>query len=133
MNVLIASIEYLKSFFKLFYLNLKVKSSIEADVKATVVPTQATVSSPPPPPPKSVEKEVFEKILGNDSLMKKITQYGIQDELAKSRPANGQVVTVDYEAYLYVNEEKQKLVDNAENLKFILGDGDVINGKCFKI
>ena len=117
----------------MFYLNLKVKSSIEADVKATVVPTQATVSSPTPPPPKSVEKEVFEKILGNDSLMKKITQYGIQDELAKSRPANGQVVTVDYEAYLYVNEEKQKLVDNAENLKFILGDGDVINGKCFKI
>ena len=80
-------------------------------------------------PAKSAEKEVFESILGNDTLKKKITQYGIQDEVSKSRPVNGQIVTMDYEAFLYDNETPGKLVDNGENFKFILGDGDVINGK----
>ena len=52
----------------------------------------------------------------------------MQDELSKSRPSNGQIVTICYDAYLYVDKQVQNLVDHSENLKFILGDGDVISG-----
>ncbi len=76
-----------------------------------------------------MDEEKFEQILGNESLLKKITQYGIQDELSKSRPYNGQVVTIYFEAYLYVDKQVKNLVDHSESLKFILGDGDVIPGK----
>ena len=78
-------------------------------------------------PKRDIKDEVFEKVIGNDSLLKKITQYG--DESAAARPINGHMVTVSYEAYLYNDAENRKLVDHSENLQFILGDGDVISGK----
>jgi len=76
---------------------------------------------------RNIEEEQFVKILGNDALQKKITQYGVED----SRPTNGQMVTISYEAYLHNNndnDEQQKLVDYSEEYSFVLGDGDVISG-----
>jgi FK506-binding protein 8 len=107
------------------------KSSItsmseEVDQKEDNIPA-IPVETLPKPPPRNVEKEKFEQILGNKSLLKKITQYGSQDEIQKSRPINGQVVTIFYEAYLCVDEKCEKLVDHNENLEFILGDGDVVS------
>lgn len=71
---------------------------------------------------RNIEDEKFVKILGNDTLQKRITQYGVED----SRPTNGQMVTISYEAYLH--NDQQKLVDYSENYSFVLGDGDVISG-----
>ena len=70
-----------------------------------------------------IEDETFQKMLGNDSLQKKIVEYGEEGE--HSRPLNGQMVTISYEAYL---KDTDKLVDHNDNLSFILGDGDVISG-----
>lgn len=60
--------------------------------------------------------------MGNDSLLKKILEYGDSEV---GRPSAGQMVTVCYEAFL---KENNKLVDHNENYSFILGDGDVISG-----
>ena len=74
---------------------------------------------------RNIDEEKFVKILGNDALQKKITQYGAED----SRPTNGQMVTISYEAYLHNNaDEQHKLVDYSEEYSFVLGDGDVISG-----
>ena len=75
---------------------------------------------------RKIENETFQEILGNSSLLKKITEYGDQSlsEFMR-RPMNGQMVTIAYEAYL---KDSLKLVDHNENLSFILGDGDVISG-----
>lgn len=83
------------------------------------------------PVERRIEDETYQEILGNKSLLKKITQYGDQTRSEFSRrPMGGQMVTISYEAYL-VNEHDQspgKLVDHNDNLNFILGDGDVISG-----
>ena len=71
-----------------------------------------------------IEDEKFESLLGNDSLQKKITQYGEDDDMSK--PMQGQMVTISFEAFLKDNPEK--LVDHNDNLSFILGDNDVITG-----
>ncbi len=76
------------------------------------------------PQPRRLEDETFQKILGNDSLQKKIVQYGEEGEM--SRPMNGQMVTISYDAFL--NDQPDKLVDHNDNLSFLLGDGDVISG-----
>jgi FKBP-type peptidyl-prolyl cis-trans isomerase len=72
---------------------------------------------------RNIEDEKFVKILGNDTLQKRITQYGVED----SRPTNGQMVTISFEAYLH-NDDQSKLVDCSDNYSFVLGDGDVISG-----
>lgn len=78
---------------------------------------------------RKIEDETFQEILGNSSLLKKITQYGEENlpEFSR-RPLNGQMVTIAYEAYL---KDSLKLVDHNDNLSFILGDGDVISGNYF--
>jgi hypothetical protein len=76
-------------------------------------------------PKRNLEEETYLKILGNDSLMKKITEYGVEDDEPNARPRNGQMVTISYDAFL---QENNKLVDHNTNLTFILGDGDVISG-----
>lgn len=75
---------------------------------------------------RKIENETFQEILGNSSLLKKITQYGEENlpEFSR-RPLSGQMVTISYEAYL---KDSLKLVDHNDNLSFILGDGDVISG-----
>ena len=75
---------------------------------------------------RNIENETFQEILGNSSLLKKITQYGEENlhEFSR-RPLSGQMVTIAYEAYL---KDSLKLVDHNDNLSFILGDGDVISG-----
>lgn len=99
---------------------------------------EASATTPPPSSPtekkpveRRIEDETYQEILGNKSLLKKITQYGDQTRSEFSRrPMGGQMVTISYEAYL-VNEHDQspgKLVDHNDNLNFILGDGDVISG-----
>lgn len=70
---------------------------------------------------KKIQDETYQEILGNKSLLKKITQYG-GDEV---RPINGQIVTISFDAYL---KDSPKLVDHSEEFNFILGDGDVIPG-----
>lgn len=76
-------------------------------------------------PKRNIEQEDYEKILGNDSLLKKITQYG-----EDARPINGHMVTISYEAFI---KDSLKSVEKNENLSFILGDGDVISGNFFKL
>jgi FK506-binding protein 8 len=55
--------------------------------------------------------------------MKKILQYGDGDDFS-SRPKNGQVCVIYYDAFLY---ETSKLVEHEADYSFILGDGDVIS------
>jgi FK506-binding protein 8 len=80
---------------------------------------------PPKTPARNVNDESFVKILGNKSLQKKIIEYG--EEGDSSRPINGQMVTISYEAYLH-EDPIQRLIDHSESMSFILGDGDVISG-----
>lgn len=76
-----------------------------------------------PKPPKNLAEEKFERILGNDSLMKKIVAYG--DESSGQRPLTGQMCTIAYKAYI---KDTDKLVEHDDDLNFILGDGDVVTG-----
>jgi hypothetical protein len=82
-------------------------------------PAKSSVSSSK----RILENEKYQELLGNSSLLKKIVQYGEEGR----RPLNGQMVTIEYEAF--PNENPTKLIDHNENLNFILGDGDVIQGK----
>ncbi len=79
----------------------------------------------PKTPARNLSDETFVKILGNKSLQKKIVEYG--EEGDSSRPINGQMVTISYEAYLH-EDPNHKLIDHSDNLSFILGDGDVTSG-----
>ncbi|CAF0749382.1 unnamed protein product [Brachionus calyciflorus] len=72
-------------------------------------------------PERQIENEKYENILGNDSLLKKTLKYG---DSVVGRPTNGQMVTINYEAYL--KDNRDQLVDHNEDYSFILGDGDVI-------
>ncbi len=82
-------------------------------------------------PKRNLSEETYLKLLGNESLMKKIIQYGVEDDEPNARPRSGQMVTVSFEAYLkhnFEDEATRKLVDHDDRLTFILGDGDVISG-----
>lgn len=71
-----------------------------------------------------LENEVFEKPLGGDSLLKKITQYGEEMMGRDWRPSSGQMCTISYEARVKGSEA---VVEKNEELNFVLGDGDVIS------
>lgn len=79
-------------------------------------------------PERRLEDETYQELLGNKSLLKKITQYGDDSTPDSRRPVNGQMVTISYEAYV-TNDADRKLVEHNDNLEFILGDGDVVSGK----
>lgn len=71
-----------------------------------------------------LEDEVFEKPLGGDSLLKKITQYGEEMMGRDWRPTSGQMCTISYEARV---KGSDAVVEKNEELNFVLGDGDVIS------
>ena len=73
------------------------------------------------PKERSLNDEIFESILGSDSLLKKTIQYGSEPV----RPRTGQMCTISYKAFIKNSEE---LVEDEENLSFILGDADVMPG-----
>ena len=73
---------------------------------------------------RNLADEVYEQPLGSDSLQKKIVQYGDED----TRPRNGQMCTISYKAYI---KDTDEIVEQDDNLSFILGDGDVIPGKLW--
>lgn len=75
-------------------------------------------------PKRRLENEVFEKPLGGDSLLKKITQYGEEMMGRDWRPSSGQMCTISFEARIKGSEV---VVEKNEELNFILGDGDVIS------
>ena len=80
---------------------------------------------------RNLNDETFEDILGSDSLQKKIIQYGDEDtEFRSSRPLKSQMCTISYKAFI---KETNELVEDYENLSFILGDGDVMAGKRDRI
>ena len=73
---------------------------------------------------RNLDEEKFESILGSDSLLKKIIQYGSEP----IRPRTGQMCTISYKAFIKNSEE---LVEDEENMSFILGDGDVLPGNLW--
>jgi FK506-binding protein 8 len=88
-----------------------------------------SVSVAPKTPARNINDEGFVKILGNRSLQKKIIEYG--EEADGSRPVNGQMVTIAFDAWLHDEDpahQRSRLVDHSESLSFVLGDGDVISG-----
>ena len=91
-------------------------------VDVPVLEDAKKASDPKPKSEKNLAEEKFERILGNDSLMKKIVAYG--DE-SGPRPLTGQMCTIAYKAYV---KDTDKLVEHDDDLNFILGDGDVVSG-----
>lgn len=75
-------------------------------------------------PKRKLEDEIYEKPLGGDSLLKKITQYGEELNGRDYRPSTGQMCTISYEACL---KDSSTVVEKNDELSFILGDGDVIS------
>ncbi|RTG90839.1 FK506-binding protein 8 [Schistosoma bovis] len=60
-------------------------------------------------------------VLGNGLIIKKTLKKGLGGE---TRPSHGDSVVVNYKCWL----EDGTLVDDAENVKMVLGDGDIIHG-----
>lgn len=76
---------------------------------------------------RNLNEETYEKPLGNDTLQKRIIQYGDEEtQYKQSRPQNGQMVTISYKAFI---KESNEIVEDNEDLTFILGDSDVMPGK----
>lgn len=73
---------------------------------------------------RNLADEVYEQPLGSESLLKKIVQYGEED----MRPQNGQMCTISYKAFI---KDTDQLVEQDDELSFILGDGDVIPGRNY--
>jgi len=73
---------------------------------------------------RKLEDEEYEKPLGGDSLLKKITQYGEEMFSRDYRPSSGQMCTISYEACI---KDSDTVVEKNEQLSFILGDGDVVS------
>ncbi|CAH8486561.1 unnamed protein product [Schistosoma curassoni] len=59
-------------------------------------------------------------VLGNGLIIKKTLKKGLGGE---TRPSHGDSVVVNYKCWL----EDGTLVDDAENVKMVLGDGDIIH------
>jgi len=90
--------------------------------------TQAEVSQPKlavkTTKVRNLNEETYEKPLGNDTLQKRIIQYGDEEtQYKQSRPQNGQMVTISYKAFI---KESNEIVEDNEDLTFILGDSDVM-------
>jgi len=75
-------------------------------------------------PKRNIENEIWELPLGGESLKKKITQYGEEIMGRDYRPNRSQMCTISYTASL---KDTSEVVEQNDELSFILGDGDVIS------
>jgi len=75
-------------------------------------------------PKRNIENEIWEMPLGGQSLQKKILQYGDEVSGRDYRPNRSQMCTISYTACL---KDSSVVVEQNDELSFILGDGDVIS------